>query len=116
MHQTGIPIDGGTAASLEAAAIADESGAAGVLVSVHYLDDFDQQQVVTETLMVEVAEPMAPTPQAEARPSEEISLVHTPLWLPIFALLFSAVVGVVSGVYPVVQAASLDPIAALKYE
>lgn len=45
-----------------------------------------------------------------------ISLVHTPLWLPIFALVFSALVGVVSGVYPAVQAASLDAIAALKYE
>jgi hypothetical protein len=81
------PLDGGTAASLEATAIADESGAAGVLVSVHYLDDFDQQQVVTETLMVEVAEPVAPTPQAEARPSERRVGLMRRVWRFLRALL-----------------------------
>jgi putative ABC transport system permease protein len=45
-----------------------------------------------------------------------ISIIHTPLWLPVFALLFSALVGVISGVYPAVRAASLSPVDALKYE
>jgi len=45
-----------------------------------------------------------------------ISIIHTPLWLPIFATVFSALVGVVSGIYPAVRAASLSPIMALKYE
>jgi putative ABC transport system permease protein len=44
------------------------------------------------------------------------SIIHTPLWLPIFALLFSTLVGVISGVYPAVRAASLSPVTALKYE
>jgi len=45
-----------------------------------------------------------------------LSLIHTPLWLPIFAVVFSALVGVVSGLYPAMRAAALSPVAALKYE
>ncbi len=45
-----------------------------------------------------------------------ISLVHTPLWLPIFAVAFAGLVGVASGLYPAMRAAALSPVAALKYE
>lgn len=44
------------------------------------------------------------------------SLVHTPLWLPVFAVVFAALVGVASGLYPAMRAAALNPVAALKYE
>ena len=45
-----------------------------------------------------------------------ISLIHTPLWLPIFAVAFAALVGVASGLYPAMRAAALSPVTALKYE
>ncbi len=42
--------------------------------------------------------------------------VSTPLWLIFFALAFSTVIGLISGLYPAVRAASLVPVQALKYE
>ena len=44
------------------------------------------------------------------------AVVYTPLWLPIFAIAFATVIGLVSGVYPALRAATLDPLRALKYE
>jgi putative ABC transport system permease protein len=55
--------------------------------------------------------------QGGAAASEaEFTLIYTPAWLPIFAMIFAALVGVASGLYPATRAASLSPVAALKYE
>jgi hypothetical protein len=65
------PIDGGTSGSLEAMAVAQKGGTAEILVTVHYLDDFNQPQVVVETLTVEVEQPVEVPPEAEAPPERE---------------------------------------------
>ncbi len=42
--------------------------------------------------------------------------VSTPLWLPVFTLVFSTFIGLVSGLYPALRAATMVPVTALKYE
>ena len=42
--------------------------------------------------------------------------VYTPFWLPLFALIFSTIIGMLSGLYPALRAATMIPVLALKYE
>jgi putative ABC transport system permease protein len=42
--------------------------------------------------------------------------VYTPFWLPLFALIFSTIIGMISGFYPALRAATMIPVIALKYE
>ncbi len=42
--------------------------------------------------------------------------VATPTWLPLFTLGFATLVGLLSGLYPALRAATLSPVTALKYE
>lgn len=42
--------------------------------------------------------------------------VYTPVWLPLFALAFATLIGMISGLYPALRAATMIPVQALKYE
>lgn len=42
--------------------------------------------------------------------------VATPAWLPPFTLIFATIIGLLSGLYPALSAATMAPVTALKYE
>jgi putative ABC transport system permease protein len=42
--------------------------------------------------------------------------VATPAWLPPFTLVFATIIGLLSGLYPALSAATMAPVTALKYE
>lgn len=91
----------------EAGSIGLLGGIGGVLLGVVLSGLID---VIARTYL------MAQAAQSGAVSNSLSSLAHIPAWLPVFALVFAAGVGVLSGLYPATRAAGLNPIAALRYE
>jgi putative ABC transport system permease protein len=89
----------------EAAGIGLIGGIGGVMLG------WSAGQVINVLALVYLAEQAAQT----GGPPPSIA-VYTPLWLPAFALIFSIIVGLASGLYPALRAATLVPVTALKYE
>jgi hypothetical protein len=76
------PLDGGTTGSLEATAVGEVGGTAEVVVSVHYLDDFEQSQTITQTLTVNVE-----TPAEELSAEESAEESEEGFWRSVLRLL-----------------------------
>jgi len=81
------PLDGGTSGSLEATAVAQEGGTAEVLVTIHYLDNFEQPQVVTKTLTIDVETPVEVSAETEEETEEQEKGFWGKVWRVIRGLL-----------------------------
>jgi len=57
------PLDAGTSGTVPSQLTAQQSGAATVTVTVHYLDDYQQSQIARKDLILQVAEQPTPTPE-----------------------------------------------------
>lgn len=59
---------------------------------------------------------IASQPGAGAPATESTNIFVIPVWLAVFAVAFSAGVGLLAGVLPAIRAANLDPLVALRHE
>jgi putative ABC transport system permease protein len=89
----------------EAAGIGFVGGLGGVIIG------WLSGQAINVVALVYMANQTAST--GGAPPSIAVS---TPFWLPLFALVFATIIGLLSGLYPALRAATMIPVLALKYE
>ena len=90
-----------------------EAGAIGVLGGVlGVLLGWLGGKGVNLALQVVLLQRQQAAPSADAPPT----LIITPLWLSLFAIAFAALIGLASGIYPALRAASMRPLGALRTE
>jgi len=94
------PLESGQAASLDATAVARRAGPHELLLTVHYIDDFNQQRVYTRTLRVTVSElpgPEAVMPGVEARPGRPLPGEKPEPQRPLLVRIIRGLLGLGSG-------------------
>jgi hypothetical protein len=79
------PLDGSTSTSLVATATAEKSGPADVLLTVHYLDEFNQPQTWTNTFTLTVEE--SSTPAADPAAGQDSPSFWESIWQAILGFL-----------------------------
>ena len=89
----------------EAAGIGFIGGLGGVLISLGLGQILNV--IVLGYLAGQASQTGAPPPSGA---------IATPLWLPTAALVFATLIGLASGLYPALSAATMAPVTALKYE
>ncbi len=91
-------LDVGGYYTLDATVIPEQPGPLELLVSIDYTDDFNQPQVITRTLTVEVQEMIMPEPgPGEGIPPESIPPVSETFWQKVWRFL-RGLLGLDSGV------------------